>query len=231
MLKAREKGGFYLKRTTNPDERSFKDFENLWTFHGFFSQEPAIWLQWLKANGVLAGQNQIRCQHEVEGGFICGMGCSLQKRSARIDDMTWRCKKNKDHETSVRFGSFLSKSKHTIPDIMEFTKNYLDNHTMKKCASFSNVAYKSTACYWLGYLRDCFIQYIWEDVIQAEMKLTGTLEVDESHFCKKCKYHLGSMKSKINVWIVGLVERREKGEGKGRQLMYPVWRRGIVRLF
>ena len=44
VLKSREKGGFYLKRTTNPDEISFKDFENPWTFHALFSQEPAIWL-------------------------------------------------------------------------------------------------------------------------------------------------------------------------------------------
>ncbi len=181
--------------------------ENPWTFHGFFAQKSSIWIMWMMMQGVIHAT--MRCQHMVNHKLqlICGNECSLQSRSAKIDGMTWRCKKDSNHETTIRYGSFFNGFKHTIPDILEFIKCYLDSLTMKKCASFSNVHYKSTAVYWCSYIRDLFVQYVYEYVIKDEMKLSGIVEIDESHFGKKCKYHCGNVKSQIDVWIVGLVQR------------------------
>ncbi len=222
--KKRSKGGYFLKQISNAEEISFKDFENPWTFHGLFMQSSSIWIQWLISQGVLANQEQIWCQHitNQKMQFICASRCTLQKRSNKIDGYTWRCKENSAHETSVRHASFFAKSKHTIPDTMQFIKCYLDGMTMKKCAAFSNIAYNSTAVTWSSYLRDVFMQYVWDSVIQSEMKLGGcnVVEVDESHFGKKCKYHRGNIKSSIDVWIVGLAERTT-----GKQIMYPVDKR------
>ncbi len=52
------------------------------------------------------------------------------------------------------------------------------------------------------------VQYVWESVIESKMKLGGfnIVEVDESHFGKKCKYHRGNSKLLIDVRIGGLVE-------------------------
>ncbi len=49
---------------------------------------------------------------------------------------------------------------------MGFIKSYmyLDGMTMKKCAAFSNTAYTSTAVTWSSYIRDVFMQYVWDQV-------------------------------------------------------------------
>ena len=44
------------------------------------------------------------------------------------------------------------------------------------------------------------------------------MKIYENHFGKKLKYHRGQLKTKVDIWVVRLVER---GKG-GRQLLYPV---------
>ena len=66
-------------------------------------------------------------------------------------------------------------------------------------------------------IRDIFAEYVWRFVIQDEMKLRGDVEIDESMFGRKCKYHRGNPHVGCKVWVVGLVER-----GSGRMILYPV---------
>ena len=220
MASSRSTLGFFRVRSQDPSEVTFASFENPWDFYSLFFEKDSIWIQWLMKEGLLANDQQIKCQSIIdeEQQMICGRPCNLQKRSKKIDGFVWRCQDN--HETSIRHGSFFASSKHAIPDVMVFLKNFLDSMSLRKCASFSNIAYKSTAVYWGQYVRDLFVQYVWEDVIQQPEKLSGVVEVDESLFGKRYKYHRGHVKSQINIWIVGLVER-----GSGKQIMYPVDKR------
>ena len=77
-------------------------------------------------------------------------------------------------------------------------------------------------------IQQIFVQYVHEEVISSEMKLGGDaiVEIDESHFGKKYKYHCGQVKSKIDVWVVGLVERGSSN----KMIMYPVDKRDSATL-
>ena len=44
----------------------------------------------------------------------------------------------------------------------------------------TNINYGSTAVYWASYIRDIFMQYVYDEVISARMILSGVVEVDES---------------------------------------------------
>ena len=104
-----------------------------------------------------------------------------------------------------------------LADVINFIKQYLDGHTLRKAATLTNINYGSTAVDWASYTRDIFMQYVYDEVICARMMLSGVVEVDESLFGKRCKYHRGKPKTGIKVWIVGLIERRSN-----RMILYPV---------
>ena len=52
------------------------------------------------------------------------------------------------------------------------------------------------------------------------MKLSGEVEVHESLFGHRCKYHRGQIKSRVQVWVHGLVER-----GSGKMILYLIEKR------
>ena len=210
------KGGNFRQCVANPDQIIFRSFENPWTLHGFFMKHPSIWIKWMIFHSILANQDQIQCQF-MENGVRCSGMCSLQRRDARLDGMVWRCKLNQG--TSVRQNSFFASIKLPIPDVFQFIKNLLDGHTMRKCATFAAVCYKTTALTWVKQIRHLFKRYVYEKVIRRPMKIGfgGIVKVDESHFGKKHKFHTGKVMSKIDIWVVGLIER-----GSGLQILYPV---------
>ena len=92
--------------------------------------------------------------------------------------------------------------------------NLLDGHLLIRSAQKSAIAY-ATACTWAQYVRDIFIQWVWEDIILPEYKLSGIVEIDESLFGRQIKYHKGNPRSSGKIWIVGLVER-----ASGRTIYY-----------
>ena len=61
--------------------------------------------------------------------------------------------------------------------------------------------YNSTVVYWSAYIRDIMVQYVFENQITNPQKLTGTIEIDESLFGRKHKYHHGAMVSRVHVWV------------------------------
>ena len=105
---------------------------------------------------------------------------------------------------------------HAIPDILTFIMNLLDSHLLIRCAQKSAIAY-ANACTSAQYDRDIFIHWVWEDIILPEYKLSGIVEIDESLFGRRIKYHKGNPRSTERIWIVGLVECK-----RGRIILYPV---------
>ena len=84
-----------------------------------------------------------------------------------------------------------------------------------------------TICYsmYMGSIREIFIQWVWEDIILPEYKLSGIIEIDDSLFGRRIKYHKGNPGSAERIWIVGLVARI-----RGRVILYPVENRSTKTL-
>ena len=62
--------------------------------------------------------------------------------------------------------------------------SWTDGHLLKKCTENSAIK-KATSVTWAQYIRDLFVQWVWEDVILAEIKFDGIVEIDESLFGRK----------------------------------------------
>ena len=205
--KAKRKKGGWFKKERDLENVTWKSFQDPWTFHAFFNQDPSIWTGWLRSEGLLADQFQVKCNANVSGRkgkqnhIACGAPCVLKPHTKAIDGKVWRCLTKPQHETSVRYNAFWSNMKHHIPDVMLFIKNFLDGASLKKCSQFSNIHYNSTAVYWSAYIRDIMVQYVFENQITNPQKLTGTIEIDESLFGRKHKYHHGRMVSRVHVWV------------------------------
>ena len=119
---------------------------------------------------------------------------------------------------------FFNKMHHTISDILCFVKNFLDGHLLIKCSEYAGIN-KATAVYWAQYIRDLFVQWVWEEVIIKELKFEGIFKVGESLFGRKIKYHRGNCCGQERIWVVGLVER-----SSGGSIYYPVANRSAVTL-
>jgi len=162
-------------------------------------------INWLQDNRLLAAS--MKCDQ-------CGADCSLNVRSRSIDGYSWRCKSKSRHEMSIRRYSFFSQSHLYIPDIINFICNYADGYSLWKCAANSAVAYGSTAVDWGSFCRDLFMEYFVQTI--SPVKLSGVVEIDESLFGRRTKYHRGLSRGH-KVWIFGLVERETN-----RLKLFPV---------
>ena len=68
----------------------------------------------------------------------------------------------------------------------------------------AGVGYGSTAVDWGNFCGDLFIEYYVRNITYEKLK--GKVEIDESLFGRRTKYHRGDPRW-LKVWIVGLVER------------------------
>ena len=57
---------------------------------------------------------------------------------------------------------------------------------------------------WAQYVRDLFMQWVADTLIHV--KFIGVVDMDESMFGRRVKYHKGNPNIDLTVWIVGLVE-------------------------
>ncbi len=207
--------GTYSKRRQSEDLSltTFQDLENPWNFHGLFLQNTPLIIIWLRKNGLLL--KTFRCPK-------CDKDCHSCLRSRNIDGLTFRCPVLR-HEYSIRKFSFFERSHFDFADIFQFIKCFLDGLTLKKCARFSGLDYKRTAVDWANFVRDLFQQ--WVEDHYPTVSFTGEVEIDESLFGRKCKYHRGNSSVSIKVWIFGVIER-----ASNRLLLFPVDQRNAETL-
>ncbi len=197
--------GNYSKRLGTPTNCSFADFSNPWNFYSLFLLPREQHINWLRENGLPI--NSLTCPK-------CQGDCSLGKRKNNVDGETWGCKKNRNHEFSIRQNSFFDKSHFKFPDILIFIKNFLDGQTLYKCAQFSGLDYKRTSIYWANFIRDLFRQWMQDNIIN--LQFTDEVEIDESLFGRRVKFHRGNPNVGVKVWVVGLIERKSN-----RLLLFP----------
>lgn len=74
---------------------------------------------------------------------------------------------------------------------MEFMRSYLFGSSLVRHSASSGMAYVSTAVEWAKYVREMFTEYVYVEILQSEMKLSGDVEIDECLFGRKWKYQRG----------------------------------------
>ena len=199
---------------------SFKDFVNPWNCYGVFFKPQKELKEWLMEHGLF--MNVVYCQH-------CEVLCNLQVREKRTDGFVWRCTKNRNHEIGLRKYSFFDSSHFPIADIMQFIKSAVDGESLHMMAMDSGMDYKKKSSVdWASFCREIAMEYVYRDVLgrgaDPPMKLNGHIEIDESCFGSRTKYHIGQKRG-LNVWVVGLIER-----SSNRIILYPVDNRDAATL-
>ena len=107
--------------------------------------------------------------------------------SKNLDGFVWRCTAR--HEISIRRYSFLSHSHLHLADIIQFLISYAEGQSLWKCAQYAGVNYGSTAVDWGSFCRDLFVEYYVCNIRHTQF--SGEIEMDESLFGRRTKYHRG----------------------------------------
>ncbi len=115
---------------------------------------------------------------------------NMCKRFGKSCGASLRCNLNHSHEVSILSHSFFENSKLTIQDILVFVKYYLEKSTLKQCARFAGMSYGSTAVDWACMIRELFKEH-YQLHISGNV-LSGEIEIDESLFGRRVKYHRGN---------------------------------------
>jgi len=188
------------------DNITIRDFNNPFNRFTVLLRGREDIARWLMKEGLLADKAVCdRCQTD----------CRLSVRERTIDGLVWRCSAR--HEVSVRRWSFFEKSHLHIPDVINFLITYAEGQSLWRCSQIAGVGYGSTAVDWGSFCRDLFAEYYVKHV--RDEQFTGEVEIDESLFGRRTKYHRGDPRG-LKVWIFGLVERHTN-----RLKVFPVDRR------
>ena len=194
-------GNFQL-RINEINTLEIKEFQNPWSFHSLFISGDDIVYNWLRKNGLLA--SDLTCQ--------CGKEAKLNRRNRLKDGYTFRC--GSQHEFTMHKNSFFEKSSYNIRDLIIFIKYYIEGHSLHQCALNTGMDYRHTAVNWASYIRELFCQYVFDTY--ERITFDGEVEIDESIFGRKVKYHKGQPRG-LRIWIFGLIERQTN-----RIILYPV---------
>ena len=188
------------------NEITVSDINNPFNRFTLLLQSREEIVRWLMKEGLLA--DTVKCDR-------CQVDCRLSIRDRAIDGLVWRCPLR--HEISVRRHSFFAKSHLHLPDIINFLITYAEGQSLWRCSQVAGVGYGSTAVDWASFCRDLFVEYYAQHI--RDEKFSGEVEIDESLFGRRTKYHRGDPRG-LKVWIFGLVERTTN-----RLKVFPVDRR------
>lgn len=159
------------------------DFANPWNFFYLFTQSEEDVYFWCRQNGLLA--TSFPCHVDN-----CTGEMALAALSRAPGGAIFRCTVNRRHTKSSRSHSFIDKSNLVLQDIILFIKSYLEKNSLAQCARFTGMAYRSTAVNWASFMREVFKEYFNNTL--RNVKLQGIVEIDESLFGRRVKYHKGN---------------------------------------
>ena len=196
----RKSGGNFRERKLNVREVKFSNWDNPWNFYMLFSSGEREILEWLRDHGLLA--RTIPC-HKC-GGSMC-----LKEKADRNGGQIFRCSTNRTHQKALRSFSFFEKINIELQDAFVFIKSLL------QCSVFSGTAYGSTAGNWASYIQEVFKEYFHR--YTKHRRIGGEIEIEESLFGRRVKFHRGNPNKGLKVWIFGLVDRHSN-----TVILYPV---------
>ena len=68
---------------------------------------------------------------------------------------------------------------------------------------------------WASFIRELFKENFHQNI--KNLVMSGEIEIDESLFGRKIKYHRGNHRPGLRIWIFGMVEQKSK-----QIILYPV---------
>ena len=165
--------------------------------------------QWLGNQGLLA--MEVTC-------LTCGTAAKLRSCDRSSDGYSFRCKGSK-HEYGMRKYSFFEGSAYNIRDLMIFLKQYLEGDSLHQCALATGMDYRHTPVDRASFIKELFCQYVYDKYNMTMFE--GDVEIDESLFGGKIKYHKGEPKGH-RIWIFGLIEG-----SSNTLIIYPANKRDV----
>ena len=160
-------------------------------------------VQWLQNEGLL--KRNLQC-------IACGSFLTLTAMNDR-DKMGWRCLNygcdKKNHTVSVRIQSFFSGSKLTLKDQVLLVLFWSETISNQKASRLLKISRKTVTKLFQKF-RNLTSQHFQMHPIQ----LGGPgiiVQIDESVFSTKAKYHRGAALHQKSLWVFGAVD--EDGMG------------------
>ena len=132
---------------------------------------------WFQENGLLA--KEIPCNNCAKEGIESVM--EIKQRKSKVFGSTFRCVLNHN--------SFFSGGHHPIPDYMVFIYALINRMPLYRASKMSGLNYKNTVADWANYYHEVCMEWVNRHVIQCSFKLTGEVQIDESLFGHRVKYH------------------------------------------
>ena len=120
---------------------------------------------------------------------------------------------NQNREFAIRTYSFFKKRHFTIPDTFQFIRRKL-LHIKLDCLQGCR---NTTGVQWGTSVRKICSEVIWNKIYKNPMILCGEIQIDESLFGRKVKYHKGNATKGMRVWIFGMIE-----VNSNKLIIYPV---------
>ena len=216
MASSSVRSGQFRNRKSDEHHIGFKDFENPFNFYALMFLPIQELIRWMMDHNLLV--KSLPCPK-------CGEECKLSSRKGKLDTCSWRCRNISEHEDkkdlegSIRKHSFFDHSHFTFQDIFQFTYAFLQGHSLLQCSKLSGMHYNNTAVDWANFVREIFKVYV-HNLYESSFQLDGEIEIDESLFGHKCKFHRGNPRTGLKVWVFGMVQR-----ATNKILLFPVMRR------
>jgi hypothetical protein len=179
------------------------------------SEQPEELVRCLQRAGVLFSRKEC----------LCGNAMSLQARGERHKGITWRCtRKSCKKRASIQTGTYFEKGRlplgkmwMMIVCLLKFPK-MLSTYLSEILEVSEN-----TIVDWGAFLRETISHYYL--VNPQVLGNTQAVQIDESLFGGKRKYHRGNHQRHIKPWVFGIVE-----ESTNRCVLWAVKKRNKTTL-
>ena len=142
----RKGGGWIRKRSDNLAAITYEEWKNPFNFYSFLMAPIFSIISWMMSKGLLP--SSMICQQ-------CRKPCQMKENKSKVDKFFWRCRighgtkdrpspnaKLPEFSRTVKHLSFFEKFRLPHQDVLNFIKQYLDKHSLLKCAIFANVDYQ-----------------------------------------------------------------------------------------
>lgn len=157
-----------------------------------FSQDDSILHEWRRPNGLLA--TGFPCPVDYYGGNM-----NLHSLSCGHGWVVFRCSRNINHTRVSRMYSFFEKSNLHLQDILLFIKSYIEKTSLAQCSRFSWFPHTTTAVNWASYIRKLIKEHFYTNL--RHRKLWGIVEISESLFGCRVKFHRGNPNRGMKVYV------------------------------
>lgn len=191
--KERRCAGNFRASQTNLQELTFADLENPWNFFRLFMSTETEVNDWCRRNGLLV--SQLPCSSKKQNGRRSSEGekCDgimVLKESAcrtgRDTTLQEEPEPSKGHEGELfLWGLYTDHSRlHALHQMLP------GQAVSSSVLQIVGIAYGLTAVNWGSFVRKVFKEHFHRNTRMK--KLSGIVELDESLFGKRTKYHRGS---------------------------------------